>query len=471
MYKKVKSSWSKHLDFTLCDLIVLQIAFSLAYISRHGIDELPYSVPLYQQMAILLVLIDIFVVFFFESYKGILRRGDLVEFKCVIKHVTAVVVIDILYLFLMQESEAFSRSVFLQLWAIGIVLLYAERSLLKKYLKKRKRKESKLRSVIVITASEIAEKTLATIKEQQYGGFTLTGVVLLDQNQTGETIEDIPVIANRDDLLDYIKGHVVDEVFINLPKSIKLPDTLLNGCIDMGVTVHLKLYKFADILSNQSVENFAGYTVLSSCIKMATPRQLFLKRAMDIAGGLIGCLITLVATIFVAPAILIQSPGPVFFSQTRVGKNGRKFKIYKFRSMYTDAEERKKELMEQNKMNGLMFKMDNDPRIFPFGHFIRKTSIDELPQFWNVLKGDMSLVGTRPPTVDEYEQYEYHHHVRLASKPGLTGLWQVSGRSDITDFEEVVALDTRYITEWTLSLDIKIIFKTIQVVFSGHGSV
>lgn len=471
MYKKVKSSWSKHLDFTLCDLISLQIAFSLAYISRHGIDELPYSVPLYQQMAILLVLIDIFVVFFFESYKGILRRGDLVEFKCVIKHVTAVVVIDILYLFLMQESEAFSRSVFLQLWAIGIVLLYAERSLLKKYLKKRKRKESKLRSVIVITASEIAEKTLATIKEQQYGGFTLTGVVLLDQNQTGETIEDVPVIANRDDLLDYIKGHVVDEVFINLPKSIKLPDTLLNGCIDMGVTVHLKLYKFADILSNQSVENFAGYTVLSSCIKMATPRQLFLKRAMDIAGGLIGCIITIIATIFVAPIIMIQSPGPVFFSQTRVGKNGRKFKIYKFRSMYTDAEERKKELMAQNKMNGLMFKMDNDPRIFPFGNFIRKTSIDELPQFWNVLKGDMSLVGTRPPTVDEYEQYEYHHHVRLASKPGLTGLWQVSGRSDITDFEEVVALDTRYITEWNLGMDIKIIFKTIQVVFAGRGSV
>ncbi|MBU5305032.1 sugar transferase [Eubacterium callanderi] len=471
MYKKVKSSWSKHLDFTLCDLIVLQIAFSLAYISRHGIDELPYSVPLYQQMAILLVLIDIFVVFFFESYKGIMRRGALVEFKCVVKHVTAVVVIDIIYLFLMQESEAFSRSVFLQLWAIGIVLVYAERSLLKKYLKKRNRKKSKLRSVIVVTSSQIVEKTLTTIKEHQYGDFTLTGVALLDQNQIGEAIEDIPVIADNQTLLDYIKCHVVDEVFINLPKRIKLSDTLLNGCIDMGVTVHLKLYKFADMLSNQSVENFAGYTVLSSCIKMATPRQLFLKRAMDIAGGLVGCVITLIATIFVAPMILIQSPGPVFFSQTRVGKNGRKFKIYKFRSMYTDAEERKKELMAQNKMNGLMFKMDNDPRIFPFGNFIRKTSIDELPQFWNVLKGDMSLVGTRPPTVDEYEQYELHHRKRLATKPGLTGMWQVSGRSDITDFEDVVALDTRYITEWNLGLDIKIIFKTIQVVFMGHGSI
>ena len=139
--------------------------------------------------------------------------------------------------------------------------------------------------------------------------------------------------------------------------------------------------------------------------------------------------------------------------------------------MYTDAEERKKELMAQNKMNGLMFKMDNDPRIFPFGNFIRKTSIDELPQFWNVLKGDMSLVGTRPPTVDEYEQYELHHRKRLATKPGLTGMWQVSGRSDITDFEDVVALDTRYITEWNLGLDIKIILRTIQVVFTGRGSV
>ncbi len=471
MYKKVKSSWSKHLDFTLCDLIVLQIAFSLAYISRHGIDELPYSVPLYQQMAILLVLIDIFVVFFFESYKGILRRGALVEFKSVVKHMTAVVVIDIIYLFLMQESEAFSRSVFLQLWALGIVLLYVERILLKKYLKRNDRKKSKLRSVIVITSSEIAGKTLATIKEHQYGDFTLTGVAVLDQRQIGEQIEGIPVVADGDSVLDYIKSHVVDEVFINLPKDIKLSDTLLRSCIDMGVTVHLKLFRFADMLSNQYVENFAGYTVLSSCIKMATPRQLFLKRAMDIAGGLVGCMITLIATIFVAPAIMIQSPGPVFFSQIRVGKNGRKFKIYKFRSMYTDAEERKKELMEQNKMNGLMFKMDNDPRIFPFGNFIRKTSIDELPQFWNVLKGDMSLVGTRPPTVDEYEQYELHHRKRLATKPGLTGMWQVSGRSDITDFEDVVALDARYITEWNLGLDIKIILRTIQVVFTGHGSI
>ena len=136
-----------------------------------------------------------------------------------------------------------------------------------------------------------------------------------------------------------------------------------------------------------------------------------------------------------------------------------------------DAEERKKELMKENKMNGLMFKMDDDPRIIPIGKFIRKYSIDEFPQFWNVLKGDMSLVGTRPPTVDEYEQYDLHHKVRLSIKPGLTGMWQVSGRSDITDFEEVVALDNKYIREWSIWLDIKILIETLGAVLGSKGSV
>ena len=151
--------------------------------------------------------------------------------------------------------------------------------------------------------------------------------------------------------------------------------------------------------------------------------------------------------------------------------------------MYMDAEERKAELMKNNKMNGLMFKMDYDPRIIGsekrgkdgkpkgIGNFIRKTSLDEFPQFWNVLKGDMSLVGTRPPTVDEWEKYELHHRIRMATKPGITGMWQVSGRSDITDFEEVVRLDTEYIEHWSIGLDIKILLKTVLAVLKNDGAV
>jgi exopolysaccharide biosynthesis polyprenyl glycosylphosphotransferase len=197
---------------------------------------------------------------------------------------------------------------------------------------------------------------------------------------------------------------------------------------------------------------------------------MMIKRVIDIIGGLVGLLITAVLTPFVAIAIRLDSPGPIFFAQTRIGKNGRRFKIYKFRSMYIDAEERKKELEAQNEMSGLMFKMENDPRITKVGKFLRKTSIDELPQFWNILKGDMSLVGTRPPTEDEFEQYNSHYRRRISMTPGLTGLWQISGRSDISDFDEVVKLDLEYIDNWSVGLDIKILFKTVGAVLRGRGS-
>lgn len=218
-------------------------------------------------------------------------------------------------------------------------------------------------------------------------------------------------------------------------------------------------------------------------INYASDMQLLMKRIMDIVGGLVGCLATAVLFLFLAPAIYIQSPGPIFFTQIRVGKNGKKFKMYKFRSMNVNAEQEKKELESQNRVkDGMMFKLEYDPRIIGckkrpdgtvkkgLGNIIRDCSLDEFPQFFNVLKGDMSLVGTRPPTVDEWEKYELHHRSRLAAKPGITGMWQVSGRSDITDFEEVVKLDLKYIREWNLGLDIKILFKTIAVVFKKRGS-
>ena len=208
-----------------------------------------------------------------------------------------------------------------------------------------------------------------------------------------------------------------------------------------------------------------------------------MKRTMDIIGGLVGCVITGILFIFIAPAIYIQSPGPIFFSQPRVGKNGKIFKMYKFRSMYMDAEERKAELMDQNRVkDGLMFKLEFDPRVIGnkvlpdgtrktgIGEFIRKTSLDEFPQFINVVRGELSLVGTRACLESEYAAYAPHHRARMAVKPGITGMWQVSGRSKITDFEEVVKLDTQYINEWSFGLDLKIILKTVKVVLTGDGA-
>ena len=191
---------------------------------------------------------------------------------------------------------------------------------------------------------------------------------------------------------------------------------------------------------------------------------------MDILGAIVGLVFTIILTPFIALAIKLDSTGPVFFAQKRVGKNGRYFKLYKFRSMYLDAEERKKDLLTQNEIDGPMFKVEHDPRITKVGAFLRKTSLDELPQFYNILIGNMSLVGTRPPTVDEFNQYELYFRRRLSIKPGLTGLWQVSGRSDITNFKEVVKFDLEYIDNWSLTLDVRILLMTIWVVIMKKGA-
>jgi lipopolysaccharide/colanic/teichoic acid biosynthesis glycosyltransferase len=258
-----------------------------------------------------------------------------------------------------------------------------------------------------------------------------------------------------------------------------VPSDVIRVSEMMGITIHINLDCISETDFMRTIDKVGGIQVLTESIRLASGKQMFAKRVLDILGALVGLVFTGILTVIVGPMIYFSDPGPIFFSQSRVGMNGRKFKIYKFRSMYQDAEARKKDLMEKNEMQGLMFKIEADPRIIGsgpdgtkhgIGWFIRKTSIDEFPQFWNVLKGEMSLVGTRPPTADEWEQYEAHHRARMSIRPGLTGLWQVSGRSDITDFEEVIALDMQYINNWTIYEDIKIILKTVGLLFSGGGA-
>ncbi|NJL36115.1 MAG: sugar transferase [Leptolyngbyaceae cyanobacterium RM2_2_4] len=193
-----------------------------------------------------------------------------------------------------------------------------------------------------------------------------------------------------------------------------------------------------------------------------------MKRCVDILGAMVGLLLTALVVVPVAIAIQLDSPGPIFYSQTRCGHRGRQFKIWKFRSMVTDAEALKSQVV--NQASGHVFKNDNDPRITRVGRFLRRTSLDELPQFWNVLQGDMSLVGTRPPTVDEVKQYSHHHWKRLEVKPGITGEWQVNGRSQVIDFEAIVQLDLRYLRRWSVRYDLHLIGKTIWVVLSKQGA-
>lgn len=469
MYRKSARGWEKHLDFMIWDQLSLQIAFLLAYMLRNGLSN-PYSHLIYCNVAFILVVIDAGVLLLFESLKNVLKRGYYQEFAMTVKHV---ILVTTFYLFYIKRSEDYSRLALLYMTVLYLLVSYLTRILWKDQLK-RKMRSSMKRSLLIITTKSMLDTVVYNIRNFNYEMFHVAGVAVIDCDMVGHDCGDsITVVANADTVADYVCREWVDEVFVNLPDDAPYPETLLNQLTEMGAVVHMKLAKTSNLIGEKKfVERLGVYTVLTTSINYATTKQLFMKRALDILGGLVGCLITLILTVILGPLIYIQSPGPIFFSQVRVGKNGKKFKIYKFRSMYMDAEERKKELMAQNDIkDGMMFKMDNDPRIIKgIGNFIRDYSLDEFPQFWNVLIGDMSLVGTRPPTVDEWEKYEMHHRSRLAFKPGLTGMWQVSGRSNITDFEEVVRLDTEYIKKWSPGLDIMILFKTVAVVLGKVGS-
>lgn len=471
MYKKENNSWLKHIDFVILDILCLQLAFILAYEIRVA-KGIPYLNPLYENMAFVLVIFQLLVSFFGESFSGVLQRGFLIEMKYMIEHEICVMLLAVLYLFMSQQGVMYSRGAFTIMCTLYFFIAYAARIGWKKVIRSRKFAEGEKRSILIITTDAKAANVVKALRGDSYGTYHLAGVALLDKNKTGSMIQSVPVVAGADDVTAYIHKNWVDEVFFALPEHVDIPKKIMKDCNRMGVVTHVQLAALNELGKNQVVEEIAGYMVLSSSINIVSSWQLLVKRLMDIAGGLVGCIFTGIIYIFIAPIMKVKSPGPVFFSQVRMGKNGKPFKIYKFRSMYMDAEERKKELMEKNNIkDGLMFKMDDDPRIIKgIGHFIRKTSLDEFPQFWNILKGDMSLVGTRPPTMDEWDEYELHHRRRLAIKPGLTGMWQVSGRSEITDFEEVVELDTKYIEQWSIGLDIKILFKTVTVVFTGSGA-
>ncbi len=504
MYKKASSGWLKHFDFIILDLLCLQFAFVIAYMLRHGMVN-PYTKELYLNTAVYLVFADIVVTFFNETFSGVLKRGLYKEFAATFKHSFMVALLAVFYLFATQKGEDYSRLVLGLMGVLYVIISYVAR-LGWKYILKHKILAENKKSLLIITTEAEAENVIKEITSEASVECEITGMILLDSDNAergtddiGDRVDDaargavgnferrvsgVPVVANEKNAASYICKNWVDEVLIHVSPEISYSQQLIDDIAETGVIIHISLTELTNSVGKrQFVETVGNYTVLTTSINYMTPKEAFFKRTLDVVGGLVGCILTGVIFIFIAPIIYIASPGPIFFSQTRVGKNGKQFKLYKFRSMYMDAEERKKELMKQNRVaDGFMFKMDFDPRIIGnkvsedgtkktgIGDFIRRTSLDEFPQFYNVLKGDMSLVGTRPPTLDECEKYELHHRARLATKPGITGMWQVSGRSQITDFEEVVKLDTKYINEWSMGLDLRILCKTVLAVLKRDGS-
>ncbi len=422
-------------------------------------------------ISICLVLVVLSLVFslILDWNHFIFKRGYFDEFLAVLKYILSMAFMLGFIVFAFRLGVTFSRFVFGAFAITDGILTYVSHILFKKYLGTFYRRSSSSDKIAIITYKKYAEEIIKNMRNDGEWGSEIIGIILLDASGENEdVIENIPVFSGVGDLSAILGTLTMDIAFLYAPKLEESEkNDIINMLEIMGATCYLSL---GSHMNSQKVGEFAGHTVIAYDNNFIDYRRRLIKRIFDIICAFLGMLAMVIMYPFIALAIKLDSPGPVLFKQLRIGKNGRRFYMYKFRSMYTDAEERKAELMEQNEVSGLMFKMEKDPRVTKVGAFLRKTSLDEFPQFINILKGDMSMIGTRPPTAEEFEQYNLHYRRRLSITPGLTGMWQVSGRSDIKDFDKVVELDLEYIDNWSLTLDMKIFIKTIGTVLKASGS-
>ena len=471
MYKKKQRLLA--LSICLMDCLIAAGCFFLAGLLRYRSPEEFLDYVDFTEALTIIVFVTIAFFYILSFDDGFITRGYLKEFNRTLFFNICIFASLTLYTFVTKNNVAFSRLTLGYFFVLSTVVMYSAHVIAKLFARKGISQNRMLyRHILLVSDQASAEGAVRKAKQNLMFRYTLVGIAITDTDMQGQKINGIPIVATQENLISYTTAHVVDEVLItaNALEERALKHIILDFEM-MGIPVNLEIRIVQTGINDvKQVYPYNGFDVISFSTRLYDTGMLAIKRGIDIMGGLVGILLCTLLSIFVIPAILVNSRGPIFFKQTRMGLNGRPFTIYKFRSMYADAEKRKKDLMAQNEAKGPMFKIKRDPRVTRVGYFLRKSSIDEFPQFYNVLKGDMSLVGTRPPTEEEYLQYTHIQKKRLCFKPGITGLWQVSGRNKIVDFEEVVRLDLSYIDNWSISLDIKILLKTIKVVFTQGGA-
>ena len=471
----------KHTDFILLDMICLQISFVIAYWIFHDLSN-PYDSDAFQYQAVVLMAAQLLVIAFGNGYSGILRRGKLEELISVIKHAAYIILIALVYLFIIHRTDVVSR---LQYGgtAVFFVLLGWGAHLLNKIRLRGIRISGK--SLMIVTTKELLPGVMKRIgKDPKY---LVSGIFLLEDVPEINHYDDIPVYPYGGEHMQKFIKQWVDEGLIVPPDGgqyyqilSEMSEKLINSGIAVSFTMSIPV---GGNWTSLDLKKIGEQKVFTASLRSTSVRDAMLKRGMDIVVSIIGCIVTGIILLIVGPIIYIKSPGPIFFVQERIGRNGKPFRMFKIRTMYPDAESRKAELTEHNRVDsGMMFKIEDDPRIIGsekkdkngkpkgIGNFLRKYSLDEFPQFFNVLRGDMSVVGWRPCTLSEWEKYNLKDRIRASMKPGITGMWQVSGRSIVTDFDEVVRLDREYIENWSIGLDLKIMIKTIWIVVSGKGA-
>jgi len=451
------------------DLCLVTVAFFLGYLLRNQMDGL-YPFHYYLRFLPLILLIWLELLQFFGMYNSLRLRTfpevTLIVFKSLV--VGFILFGSILYILKIQNI---SRTLMFSIFVITALLIILKKIIMVIVLRHFRDKGYNFRNILLVGTGRRAYNFIKLVEDHREWGLKIIGLMDDDPQKVGESVKGYPVLGTIKDIPQIMHEKVIDELVFVVPGSWlnRIEETFLI-CETEGVRVHVAVDFYEPRVSRSRLSELHKFPFITFDSTSDKLGQLFIKRLFDVVFSVVALVVFF--PLFGLMAVLIKqgSPGPVLFRQERCCLNGRRFILYKFRTMIQDAQERLQEILNQNEVKGPAFKMENDPRVTPLGKFLRRFSLDELPQLWNVLKGDMSLIGPRPPLPAEVEQYDAWHRRRLRMRPGLTCLWQVNGRNKITDFNEWAKMDLEYIDHWSLWLDVKIFLKTIPMVIAGIGA-
>jgi exopolysaccharide biosynthesis polyprenyl glycosylphosphotransferase len=462
-----------HQVVSACDVVVLVASYAAAYEIRDHFLRLSYG-PLFSSVEyvwILWVILPTWLLllqrFGLNKFAGYESLQGIMSSLLRVQVFGGLILASVMY---MSHSAQISR-LFLQIFLgtsyLGLSIEKAGvKGILVHY---RQARHAHLRQVLIVGTEPRAERYFQLLCNQLHWRAEVLGFLSVGCSENKQLCGK-PVLGPLADLVRVLQKHVVDEVMVVTCPEDELRKWTVQACMEKGVTVRFAMEVPVAGVGKYCLEDvgMGRYFVSLEAIPQ-DPIPLLIKRMMDIIGATVGLVLYVIAYLWYGPKIRRESPGPLLFHQTRVGQNGRLFTLYKFRTMYSGAHEQLETLYARNEMLGYIFKMKDDPRVTSIGRGLRRRHLDELPQFWNVLRGEISLVGTRPPTPNEVAQYKHHHYRRLSMRPGLTGLWQVYGNGGVKDFEDIVRLDCEYIDNWSLWLDCKILAKTVVKVMRGEG--
>jgi len=457
------------------DIGIIVFSFLLTYLFRRRMPEFsPLLGPLYplnEYVWVLILAIPILIIMlkYYGAYEPF-QKKNYTETIWIITRAVLIGMITLFAILYITKSAYISRSFILAFSLTTYVLLVIGRLMVRVIMRELYRQGFHLRNILIVGTGRRARMYVERIAAHQEWGVKIVGYVDDQPAISDQALLGAKIIGKLEDIPTLIEKNVIDEVVVILPRRwLSQLENIVRACEEMGIEITIAADFFDTTISKTCFTIFYDLPLLTLSTSSPPKLQIMIKNIFDTISAIILLILSFPLFIITAIVIKLTSCGPVFYKQTRCCLNGRKFTMYKFRTMYIDAEEHLALLREYNEMDGPVFKMQNDPRVTPIGSFLRKTSTDEWPQLINVLKGEMSLVGPRPPLPEETWRYDRWQRRRLSVKPGITGLWQVSGRNTI-DFQEWMKLDLYYIDHWSLWLDVQILLKTLPAVIKGTGA-